>query len=74
MRGLPEGDNPLFNKLYAIGLARRLQNQNVENLILGGMHFGGLELPWVVAQEMKQINIQQPELLTIHFSPNRHLG
>jgi|GEM_PF-4036569 len=68
MRGLPEGDNPLFNKIYAIGLVKRLKEKGLGNLILAGMHFGGIELPWVIFQEIKYANLEKPEILTVHYS------
>lgn len=67
VRGISETDNPYYNRIYAIAAANTISRMDSTSVILAGMHYGGLELPFIVQRELVTKGISA-ELVAAHYS------
>lgn len=73
VRGISETDHPLQNAIYAQSLAERLfkEKTDLNNLCIAGLHYGGIELPFVLDHYLRVIYgnyYSSPEYLSVHYS------
>lgn len=73
VRGISETDHPLQNAIYAQALAQRLFEEKIDlnNLIIAGLHYGGVELPFVLDHYLRTTYGDEyisPEYVSVHYS------
>ena len=71
LREVPESNSLLFNNIWADALSQEILNE-IPNLgtemFLTGLHFGGIQMPYILQYKLKQLGYTNTKIVSCHYS------
>ncbi len=71
LRGVPESNSHLFNNIWADSLAEEILEENLdknEEIFLVGLHFGGIQMPFILSNKLKKLGYTNIKTVSCHYS------